>query len=107
MLLHMMSVIDSDNCTAQYKSGLNFHHYQQIADDYNKTLIKMYGIPSHGKGEVDHVGGTAKVVARRLAAAEFAFPGTDDITEALRDKFSDKTEPVLHQSYQYRTVGKS
>ena len=90
---HDLIVVDSDNCTSQYKSVLDLHHYQMIANDYNKTLIKMYGVPSHGKGEVDHVGGTAKVVSRRLAATRVSFSGANDIVAALREKFAEKTEP--------------
>ena len=54
-------IIESDNCASQYKSGLHFHHLQEIANNYSNTVIRIYGIPNHGKGEVDHVGGTAKV----------------------------------------------
>ena len=50
-------VIDSDNCSGQYESVLNFHHLQELSDVHNITVIRMYGIPGHGKGEVDHVGG--------------------------------------------------
>ena len=57
-------VIDSDNCSVQYKSCLSFHHLQRISNKFDLPVIKMYGIPGHGKGEVDHVGSTAKVMAK-------------------------------------------
>ena len=45
-------VIDSDNCSAQYKSGLHFYHLQEISNSYDKAVVRMYGIPGHGKGEI-------------------------------------------------------
>ena len=58
-------VIESDNCTGQYKSTHHFYHIQSLADKYNRPIIQLYGIANHGKGEVDHVGGVAKVAVRR------------------------------------------
>ena len=67
------TVIDSDNCSSQYKSGLHFYHLQ-ISNRYRTPiLLRMYGIPGHGKGEVDHVGGTAKVAVCKMAASGMAF----------------------------------
>ena len=50
-------VIESDNCTSQYKSAEHFYDLQCIADAIKKKIIRVYGIAGHGKGEVDHVGG--------------------------------------------------
>ena len=41
----------------------------------------MYGISGHGKGEVDHVGGTAKVSVRRVAATGKVYHQASDIVE--------------------------
>ena len=38
-------IINSDNCSIQYKSGLHFYHLQIIANVYDKTIIRMYEIP--------------------------------------------------------------
>ena len=48
-------------------------------------------IPGHGKGEVDHVGGTAKVTIRRMAAAGRTFINATDIVDALKEKYADST----------------
>ena len=56
-------IIGSDNCSSQCKSTLHFQHLQVITKMYNKNIIRMYSIPCHSKGEVDHVGGTVKVAA--------------------------------------------
>ena len=38
-------VIESDNCTSQYKSALHFHHLQQLSDTHNKNKQELYGPP--------------------------------------------------------------
>ena len=32
-------IINSDNCSVQYKSGLHFYHLQEIANVFDKTII--------------------------------------------------------------------
>ena len=54
-------LVESDNCTSQYKSAESFHDLQYILDTYNVNLIRLYGVPGHGKNEVDSVGGVAKM----------------------------------------------
>ena len=75
-------IIDSDNCASQYKSGLHFYHLQEISNNYVISVIRTYGIPGHGKGEVDHVGCTAKVTI---------FINATDIVDALNEKYADST----------------
>ena len=84
-------IIDSENCSSQYKSGLHFYHLQEISNNFDTTVIRTYGIPGHGKGEVYHVGGTAKVTIRRLAASGHTFTDASDIVKALDTKFGDST----------------
>lgn len=63
-------IIESDNCSAQYKSTQHFFHLQSLADEQSKIVIRLYGIAGHGKGEVDHVGGVAKVAVRKEIAGK-------------------------------------
>ena len=44
-------VIESDNCRSQYKSALYFWGMQKIADEKEITVIRIYRITEHGKGE--------------------------------------------------------
>ena len=53
-------VIITGNCASQYKSALNFHDLQKIANKTKSQIIKIYGILGHGKNEIDCVGGVAK-----------------------------------------------
>ena len=53
--------MESDNCCMQYKWAAHFKDCQDLANRLRITLLRIYGISSHGKGEVDHVGGLAKV----------------------------------------------
>ena len=48
-------IIESDNCAGKYKFSQHFFDVQQIANTYDKTVIRVFGISGHGKGEVDHV----------------------------------------------------
>ena len=45
-------VIESDNCRAQYKWAKHFNDLQSLANKLGKTVIRIYGIAGHGKGEV-------------------------------------------------------
>ena len=65
-------IIHSDNCKAQYKSAKHFYGVQCLANQLNRTIIRVFGVANHGKGEVDHVGGLAKVSVR-LAVAQGQF----------------------------------
>ena len=58
-------VWETDNCSNQGKSAEHFVDCQQLANQLTRTIIRLWGIAGHGKGEVDHVGGVAKVAARR------------------------------------------
>ena len=86
-------IIESDNCTSQYKSSKHFYDTQNIANKYEKTVFRVFGIAGHGKGEVDHVGGIAKVVIRRQIAAGSFFPDSSDMVEFLNEKFKDHDSP--------------
>ena len=56
---------------------------------YDKTFIRMYGIPDHGKGEVDHVGGTDKVTVQQIAATGRIFHNVKDIVECWIEKYAE------------------
>jgi len=61
-------IIESDNCSSQYKSSAHFHGMQVLANNLNVNIIRVYGIAEHGKGEMDHVGGLVKTTIRRAVA---------------------------------------
>ena len=57
-------VIESDNCSSQYKSAAHFLGVQEICDQMQVKVIRVFRIPEHGKGEVDHMGGITKIKIR-------------------------------------------
>lgn len=63
--LPQLCVIESDNCNSQYKSAQHFQDIQSLADTFNFSIIRIFSVAGHGKGEVDHVGGLAKCAIRR------------------------------------------
>jgi len=86
-------VIESDNCSQQYKSASHFYSMKQLADKFLFTVIRIYGIAEHGKGEVDHVGGVAKTAIRREVATGTFFESTEEMVEFLEKRFSDSITP--------------
>ena len=87
-------LIESDNCSSQYKCTAHFVKCQEIADLRDTTIIRIYGIPGHGKGEVDHVGGIAKVQVRRAVAAGHSLKVTEDMVDFLEEKFKENSNPT-------------
>lgn len=56
-------IVESDrltvDCASQYKSGAHFDSIQRLCEKLNRPIIRVFGVPEHGKGEVDHVGEVA------------------------------------------------
>ena len=88
-------IIESDNCSAQYKSSQYFNDLQNLSNHLQKTVIRIFGIAGHGKGEVDHVGGTAKVAVRRETAAGQSYLDAAEIVEFLSHKFETSNQPYV------------
>lgn len=86
-------MIESDNCSCQYKSSAHFDSLQRLSDDIGRKIIRVFGIPEHGKGEVDHVGGIAKTAIRREIAAGSFYSDVNDMVAMLREKFESKESP--------------
>ena len=89
-------VIESDNCSSQYKSCQHFYHLQSLANQLNCDIVRMYGVAGHGKGEVDHVGGIAKVAVRKEICGGEVFQTSQQIVAFLEPKFRDKECPRYH-----------
>ena len=84
-------IIESDNCSLQYKSVPHFHNLHEICNKYkSKIIIPVYSVAGHGKGEVYHVGGLAKVAIRRQIGAGSFFVNSEDMVEFLNEKFGKK-----------------
>ena len=86
-------IIESDNCSQQYKSAMHFFSIQKLANLHQTKIIRIYGIAEHGKGEVDHVGGIAKTAIRREVASGRFFGSTEEMVEFLQQKFGYHTSP--------------
>ena len=88
-----MFIIESDNAV-QYKYTEHFHEIQKISNKYDKPIIRVYGIPQHGKVEVDHVGGIAKNCIRKAIAEGHFFRNVNEMTNYLKDKFNNHAHPI-------------
>ena len=115
-------IIESDNCTTQYKSASHFLKLQQLSDIFCKPIIRIWSIVGHGKGEVDHVGGIAKVNIRLDIASGMFFAKADDMVTRLSKKYEEKQDPLyivknitserlmaarLEDKHKYHTIGGS
>eukprot|EP00794_Sanderia_malayensis_P020851 gene20851-22896_t len=86
-------LIQSNNCSSQYKSAEHFAHLQQLSNEYNSIIIRVWSIAGHGKGEVDHVGGVAKItIKREIGNGEF-FYDAGEMVERLNEKFYENKSP--------------
>ena len=85
-------IIESDNCTSQYKSSEHFAGLQELSNKFNVTLVRIYGVAGHGKGEVDHVGGLANVAIRREISAGQQLSNAEEMINCLEGKFC-----LIHQ----------
>lgn len=80
-------LIKTDNCCNQYKSAQGFYNLQKIADEKDISIVHIYGVPGHGKSEVDHVGGISKVACRDgTANGEFLY-SSEKCVSYLKNKF--------------------
>ena len=82
-------LIQSDNCSSQYKSARHFSHLQKLANSQQKQVLHLWSIAGHGKGEVDHVGGVAKIIIKRAISNDFFYENSSDMVQYLPDKFSN------------------
>lgn len=86
-------IIETDNCSSQYKSSAHFHGVQDLANELNVKIIRIFGIAQHGKGEVDHVAGIAKTAIRRAIATGDFFRDAGEMVEFLNSKYKNNTNP--------------
>ena len=47
-------IIESDNCTNQFKSVAHFYKLQQVCNDLQKPIVRIWSVAGHGKGEGRH-----------------------------------------------------
>ena len=87
-------VIESDNCSSQYKCTAHFFKLQSISNDGNATIIRCYCVAGHGKGGVDHVGGLTTVKIRREVATGYVLQTSSEMVEWLQTKFETKRDPI-------------
>ena len=86
-----LSIIESDNCSAQYKSTEHFYNIQSLAGHFNIPIIQVF--VGHKKGEVDHVGSLAKCGIRRYVGTGGKIFNATDYTNFFQDKFKEKSNP--------------
>ena len=79
-------IIESNNCSSQYKSAQHFDNIQNICYKIGFSIICLFNVTRHGKGKVDHAGGLAKCCTRWYVGTGVWVLGT---------KFAEKPNPKL------------
>ena len=86
-------VMEMDNCASQYKSSVHFDLVQRLADELKCCVIRIFSIPEHGKGEVDHVGGIAKTATRTAFASGEHVADSHSAVALLQERLGKKESP--------------
>ena len=86
-------LIESNNCSNQYKCAQDFYHLQYTSHKFSKNLIHVYGVAGHGRGEVDHVGGLSKVIIHQRMAVGDVLLSSSMVVDYLDAKFKCNTNP--------------
>ena len=59
--------------------------------------MRVFGVAGHGNGEVDHVGGRAKLtIKREIAAERLKLDTVTDLVHCLTLKFKDCESPLYY-----------
>ena len=85
-------VIRSDNAM-HFKSAENFADLQQISNVLNITVIRVFGIAGHGKGEIDSCGGHMKNPVRKGIANKVHITTAEEAADYLNIHYENHTNP--------------
>ena len=88
----------SDNCSTQYKCGKVFNELSQLAQKWNRSVVKYYGPSGHGKGLVDAMSafGVKSTLLKAVVTKKFNYNSAQDICTMLQLQFeSDKQKKIL------------
>jgi len=99
-----MCVIESDNCSGQYKSAQHFYDIQELSNKLGTPIVRLFSIAGHGKGEVDHVGGLAKCALRRYIGTGGVINTAADCVSFLKNKFGDNSNPTIVKELQKERI---
>ena len=110
----MTIIIKSDNAPTQYKNKWAFHLYQDLANEFNVRIIRLYGAAGHGKGLIDAMSnfGVKSILRRNIVTHDVWFANSDEICSYLREQLrSDKimdyqvVDPVAVDSKRMNKIG--
>ena len=77
-------ILRSDNASSQFKSRFTLAAFINVSLVLGIPIIQTWGIPQHGKDEVDHVGGLIKTSLKRVVRAqEFEYKTSTDIAKKI------------------------
>ena len=83
-------------CKSQYKCAAHFSGIQNTESTFNSTIIRVFGIPEHGKGKMNFVGGIVKSINKgEIVVCEFSIE-VIEMVEFFQSKFSVSVWPIYN-----------
>ena len=74
------------------RHDISLHYIFTTSNKYKIKIICIYSIAGHEKGEVDHLGGLAKVAFWREIGAGAFFADAEDMVVFLQSNFNEKRD---------------
>ena len=84
--------IRSDNAP-HFKSAENFDDLQNLSNESNITLARIFSPAQHGKGEHDSAGGHMKTAVRKKIQMGESIKTVEQAVDYLQEKYSDRNDP--------------
>ena len=74
---------------------------KNLSQKYGLKIVRIYGVPEHGKIEIDCVGGVVKIALRRGVSMGHFFPSASSCIDYLKEPFDNNFDPryVIKEIY--------
>ena len=77
----------------KFESAESFCDLQEISNENEISILRVFRVPGHGKGDGDHVGEGAYVALCRMIEIGIVLIGASDMVDYLLTKFQDDQNP--------------
>ena len=87
-------IIKSDNAPSQYKNKDAFAYLQNLSDEYNVIIARIYGAAGHGKGLIDAMSsfGVKSIIRKDIVTHDVWFDSAEDISDYLKRRNNGRME---------------
>ena len=90
-------LLKSDNAASQFKCKYIYSGLYTVARILDiRKVLQVFGVPRHGKDEVDNVGGTIKSALRRQVAIGKQIKGSQDICRIIGEELPTTVHRMMY-----------